>query len=76
MYEVHMTPSVDLKSGQIIVENMSGKFQNVNLCVLKKLSQEFQLHTSSSGRISKGLFDVLLSFFCYCCDFCYFHVYS
>ena len=37
MYEVHMTPSVDLKSGQIIVENMSGKFQIVNLCVLKKI---------------------------------------
>ena len=33
--KVHMTPSVDLYSGQIIVENMSGKLQIVYLCDLK-----------------------------------------
>ena len=33
--KVHMTPSVDLYSGQIIVENMSGKFQIVYLYYLK-----------------------------------------
>ena len=33
--KVHVTPSVDLYSGQIIVKNMSDKLQIVYLCDLK-----------------------------------------
>ena len=71
---VHVTHSVDLYSGQIIVKNMSVSFR-LFMC-FKYLSREFQLYTSSSGSISKGLFDVLHCFSVYCCDFSYFHIYS
>ena len=40
------------------------------------LPLEFQLHTSSTRSISKGLFDVLLRFSVNCRDFGYLHVYS
>ena len=33
--KVRVTPSVDMFSGQIIVQNMSGKFQIVYLCDFK-----------------------------------------
>ena len=32
--KVHVTPSVDLYSGQILVRSMSGKFQSVYFCDL------------------------------------------
>ena len=59
-----VTHSVDLYSGQILVWSMSVSFRVFIFVILYYLPWIFQLHTSSTRSISKGLFDVLLRFFC------------
>ena len=65
--KVHVTPSVDLYSGQIIVKNMSDTFQIVYLCDLKPFIMGIAASYQQFGNHKQRSLSLL--FAVYCCDY-------